>query len=183
MMDCKVMTFDKWEGFSYNNYILTLLEIVMGYSTDFSGEFEITNGPLDTETLTLLKRLAETRRMKRKGLGPEFGVDGEFYCGAGDYGQDHEANIVDYNSPPSTQPGLWCQWEPDEAGTSISWNGAEKFYAYVEWIEYLIDKILAPAGYKLKGEVLWIGEDPDDRGKIIIKNNVVKTKTAHIVYK
>ncbi len=39
------------------------------------------------------------------------------------------------------------------------WNGAEKFYNYVEWLQYLIDKILAPRGYTLNGECQWFGEN------------------------
>lgn len=154
----------------------------MGYSTDFNGSFKISK-PLDAETLKLMKGLAETRRMARKGLGKEFGVEGEFYIGKGHAGQDHEDNIINYNAPPKTQPGLWCQWVPNDEGTELAWDGNEKFYAYVEWLQYLIDKVLEPKGYKLTGEVTWEGEDSSDRGKIICKNNKVNVKTGHIVYK
>ena len=153
----------------------------MGYSTDFGGSFEI-DKPLDKNTLKLLKGLNTTRRMKRN-VGPEFGVEGEFFVnGKGDFGQDEDGTVVNHNQPPSTQPGLWCQWTPNEDGTEIEWDGGEKFYAYVEWIEYLIEKIFEPRGYKLNGEVVWVGEDPDDRGKIVIENNVVDIKIAKITY-
>ena len=52
----------------------------MGYSTDFEGSFKL-NKKLDKATLDLLKGLAATRRVKRKGLAPAYGVDGEFFIG------------------------------------------------------------------------------------------------------
>jgi hypothetical protein len=157
----------------------------MGYTTDFHGSFKF-DKPLDADTLKLMTGLAGTRRMGRKGLGKEFGVEGEFYIdGKGHCGQDHEDNIINFNSPPKTQPGLWCQWVPNEAGTELAWDGNEKFYAYVEWLNYLINSILAPRGYKLNGEVSWMGEDYEDQGKIIVKNNKVKVMRGHVkvVYK
>lgn len=151
----------------------------MGYTTDFQGSFKF-DKPLDAETLKLMNGLASTRRMGRKGLGKEFGIEGEFYI---DGKEDHEENIISFNSPPRTQPGLWCQWVPNDEGTVLTWDGNEKFYAYVEWLEYLISKILEPRGYKLNGEVTWEGQDSADQGKIICKNNKVTTKIGHIVYK
>lgn len=154
----------------------------MGYSTDFWGQFNL-NKQLDPATHELLKKLAETRRMARKGLDPAvYGVEGEFYCGSGMSGQDHENNIIDYNRPPSTQPGLWLQWKPTPDGLHIEWDGGEKFYNYEEWIEYLIDKILAPRGYVLNGNVSWQGEDSEDRGILVIKNNVLTTKVGRTTY-
>lgn len=144
----------------------------MGYTTDFRGQFDISTR-LDTDTQTLLTKLNETRRMARK-LGPEYGIEGEFYVdGKGSFGQDREDSVIEYNRPPSTQPSLWCQWRPTKDGLHIEWDGGEKFYSYVEWIEYIINKILAPRGYFLTGIVEWRGEDWDDVGAIHIKNNVV----------
>jgi len=155
----------------------------MGYTTDFGGSFKI-NKPLDPETKNLLEGINRTRRMARKGLDKKYGVEGEFYCeDRTDCGQGEHPSIVDYNRPPKTQPGLWCHWTPNADGTEIEWDGGEKFYAYVEWIEYLIEKILAPRGYKLTGQVEWKGEDSDDLGLIVIKNNVVKIKQGKVVYK
>lgn len=111
--------------------------------------------------------------------------------GWGGFGQTEDSSVLDYNRPPSTQPGLWCQWvarwdhEPGgehPTGTVIEHDGGEKFYNYVEWVEYLILKILDPWGVKLNGEVYWYGEDPDDRGLIVVENNVVSTKLGRIVY-
>ncbi|MEW6732812.1 MAG: hypothetical protein AB1489_15910 [Acidobacteriota bacterium] len=38
----------------------------------------------------------------------------------------------------------------------LHWSGVEKFYAYKEWLQYIIDKILIPHGVnrKFAGKVL-----------------------------
>lgn len=154
----------------------------MGYTTDFWGGFQVTP-KLSNEDRIFLEKFNETRRMKRN-LGPAYGVEGEFYVeGNGYRGQEDDLNIIDYNSPPRTQPGLWCQWRPDDDGSAIVWDGGEKFYNYIEWIQYLIQSILSPRGYTLTGEVEWRGEDAGDFGCIIIKNNVVSIKETQITYK
>ncbi len=146
----------------------------MGYTTEFKGKFDL-DKPLDEDTYKLLKGLSETRRMKRD-VEDKFGVEGEFYINLdGDFGQTHENNIVDYNEPPKTQPSLWLQWIPTEDKLHIEWNGAEKFYEYIKWIKYIIDKILIPRGYVLNGEVRWRGEEFDDMGTIVVEDNVLIT--------
>jgi len=153
----------------------------MGYTTDFEGSFNITPvlSQKDNEFLT---KFSETRRMARR-VGPEYGIEGEFYVdGTGWAGQDSDKNVINYNRPPSTQPGLWCQWVPTDDGSELVWNGGEKFYNYVEWLQYLIDKILAPRGYTLNGECQWFGEERDDVGVIIVKNNIVTTKVGKLTY-
>lgn len=148
----------------------------MGYTTDFEGEFTF-NKPLDDKTFGMLHGLANTRRMKRQGLDPKYGVDGEFYFdlseNAGYAGQDDKLGVVDYNKPPSTQPGLWLQWEVTKNRKHLKWNGAEKFYNYVEWLVYLIEKVIDPNGFTLEGMVTWQGEDEADTGTILVRENVV----------
>lgn len=148
----------------------------MGYSTDFAGEFKL-NKKLDDKLYAFLIKFNQTRRMKRK-INDIYGKEGEFFVDSkAECGQDWDnPNVVDSSEPPSTQPGLWCQWVPTEDRQYIEWDGGEKFYNFVEWIMYIIEKILKPNGYILNGEVKWQGEEFDDRGKIIIKNNKVKTK-------
>ena len=62
------------------------------------------------------------------------------------------------------------------------WDEGEKFYDYVEWMEYLIEKILKPRGYVVNGQVTWQGEDSDDKGMIDIRANVVHRREAIITY-
>jgi len=153
----------------------------MGYTTEFSGEFKI-NKPLDDDTYKLLDGLSKTRRMARN-VGPEYGVEGEFYIeGSGFMGQDDEDNVINSNQPPKTQPGLWCQWRPTDDKEYIEWDGGEKFYNYVEWIEYIIEKILRPRGYSLTGQVAWYGEESEDTGFINIEDNEVRTEVGETFY-
>ena len=167
----------------------------MGYNTDFSGEFNL-NKPLTKAHKTYLEKFAETRRMKRleeraldlydpvrDAAELPVGFDGAYFVnGRGHCGQDNDESVTNENIPPTGQPGLWCHWIPNHNGTAIVWDGGEKFYDYVEWIEYLVEHFLKPWGYKVNGEVEWIGEDPNDRGLIVIKNNLVKVKVAKVVY-
>lgn len=158
----------------------------MGYTTDFEGGFKI-NKPVDEETYKLLIGLANTRRMKRSDLDKKYGVEGEFYCedteNMGQTDKPSQGKIVDYNKPPKTQPGLWCQWLIQDDKQIIRWDGVEKFYDYIEWIKYLIKTILEPRGYEVNGEVAWYGEDRSDIGIIVIKDNNVSTKEGKIAYR
>lgn len=71
-------------------------------------------------------------------------------------------------------PGIWCDWVPNEDGSLIEWNSAEKFYNYTEWLKWLIENKLKPWGYVLNGTVHWSGEDTDDQGVIEVSNNEVE---------
>jgi hypothetical protein len=153
----------------------------MGYTTEFEGSFTVTP-PLDPAQVTYLKAFAETRRMKRSvsivttpdprrcAVGLGIGDDaGYFVGGKSPYGQDRDASVLDYNAPPADQPGLWCRWIPSDDGSKIEWNGAEKFYDYTEWLNYIISHFLTPWGRALSGEVSYQGEERDDRGVIVSK--------------
>ena len=168
----------------------------MGYTTDFEGDFEVTP-PLNTEHAAYLTQFSGTRRMKREesrakalpdphreAVGLPVGAEGEFFVGgAGFAGQGNDLSVINHNRPPSSQPGLWCQWVPiEESGvySRFGWNGGEKFYNYIEWLEYLIKNLLEPWGYALNGEVTWQGEERDDIGKLIVTNNKVSVKNGTI---
>lgn len=141
----------------------------MGYITEFYGGFQVTP-PLDEDTVYILNMLNKTRRMKRDEslLDGDYGVDGEFY-----FDDDNDESIVDYNTPPSTQPGVRCNWMYDRPSNQIIWDGDYKFYNYIRWIRYIIKKILAPRGYHLTGIVDWVGGEDKDKGTIDIYENDV----------
>lgn len=153
----------------------------MGYTTDFEGSVQI-EPPLNQEEIDFLVKFNETRRMSRE-KGPYF-VDGD-----GAFGQDHEGDIIDYNSPPAGQPGLWCQWRPTDDGTALKWDRGEKFYHATDWMEYLIWHFLKPgafaasalpflqANHTLNGVILAQGEDINDRWKLIVGDNNVSIQT------
>jgi hypothetical protein len=148
----------------------------LGYTTTFEGKFQF-NRPLDDQAYTFLLKLSQTRRMKRK-MDEQYGVDGEFFVDGERFHGDTEppnitATITDRNVPPSTQHGLWCDWIPTEDHLYLQWNGSDKFYNYVPWLEYIIAKILEPRSYILNGEVKWQGENEEDTGIIKVVNNAV----------
>jgi hypothetical protein len=156
----------------------------MGYNTDFSGRVEI-NPPLDEAERNFLEKFAGTRRMFR-GKGPYY-VDN-----TGMAGQDEEADSIDYNRPPAGQPGLWCQWVPTPDGKYIKWDGGEKFYNASEWMTYIIDHFLKAnpiaklphlKPHTCNGEIKAAGEDPDDRWKLVVKDNKVSVKRGVVSYR
>jgi len=136
-----------------------------------------------------------------------YGIEGAYFArDDGQSGQDHDKSIIDYNMPPGQisygdkdfpeyykenqrrtklglcQPGLWCQWKLNEDGTELEWDGSEKFYSYVEWLQYLITHFLEPWGIKLNGEVEWQGEESGDFGKIIATDNIITVKIGRKEY-
>lgn len=161
----------------------------MGYTTDFKGSFNITPA-LKPEHKAYINKFSETRRYKRDAgitemmadpiriaAGLPIGVDGGFYVNHNrcdwPYTRDTRNSVVDYNEPPAGQPGLRCQWVANDEGVELSWDGSEKFYNYIEWLEYLINTFLEPWGYALNGEIKWYGEERADIGKIFVVANTV----------
>lgn len=159
----------------------------MGYTTNFEGEFTV-SPPLSPEHNAYLHAFFTSRRMKRKAeltekmtdgrrraVGLPIGGEGCYFVGSSDdfFGQEHTPDIIDYNRPPEGQPSLWCKWTPNESGTAIFAKG-EKFYDYVEWLRYIVDHFLTPWGYKMNGTVYWQGEDPSDRGEIVVTDNAIR---------
>lgn len=154
----------------------------MGYSTEFDGFIEI-HPPLNKQEVEYLKNFANTRRMERE-KGPYY-VDGTGYSGQG-----HDNDIKNYNQPPEGQPGLWCKWEPTQDGTKIEWNGIEKFYDSVEWMQYLINHFIGenPIAKKelpflnkhvLHGEIDAQGDERNDHWYLVVENNKVKQVAAN----
>lgn len=161
----------------------------MGYTTEFEGKFKI-DPPLNQKLAEYMNRFANVRHMRRdvektKEIYPNWrdlcfrcrlGCEGEYLAiRSEDCGQEHTSDITDYNRPPKTQPGLWCEWVVDETDPSIlEWDGGEKFYHYKEWLEYLIKNFLEPNGHIVNGKVRFEGEDEDDKGFICVNNNKVE---------
>lgn len=84
----------------------------------------------------------------------------------------------------SGMPGIWCDWVPSRDGKSIKWNQREgSFYDAGEWMTYLIEHFLKPWGYVVNGKVLWQGHDIEDRGVLLVENNVVSSVEQMDAYK
>jgi hypothetical protein len=79
------------------------------------------------------------------------------------------------------QPGLWLQWNISDDCEHLQWNGGEKFSwlppwrtnEYEAWLQYLINHFFDKWGINLNGRMRFEGEDPDDRGVIQVRNNVI----------
>jgi hypothetical protein len=158
-------------------------ETDMGYTTEFEGEVKF-NKPLTVAQFKYLEAFAEVRHVKRDtkiteqledkrrhAVGLQLGIEGAYFVG----GEDDEG-VIDGNKPPVGQPDLYCQWVPTDDGQGLQWDGNEKFYGYVEWMQYLIKHFLAPWGIVANGEIKWHGEERKDFGVLEVKDNVV---TAH----
>lgn len=169
----------------------------MGYNTQFRGRFDLDKKLTQTHA-AYLQQFAYVRHIVRdaeiagkmpdpirEAVGLPIGFEGMYFTGSsGHCGPDKDPykdpSIIDYNSPPNRIPSLWCHWIPTEDLRGIAFDEETgKFYNYVEWIEFIIEHFLKPWGYVLNGEVQWVGEDVfDDRGTIIVENNVIQVKTS-----
>ncbi len=161
----------------------------MGYTTDFKGRFDVTP-VMKQEHIAYINQFAGTRRMRRdakvvaglpdpvrNSAGLPIGVEGEFFVGAGGLaGQAEDESVRDYNRPPARAPGLWCQWVATEDGSHLEWDGGEKFYCYVEWLEYVCENFLKRWGYKLNGNVQWQGEEVGDCGVLEAEDNRITAR-------
>lgn len=78
-------------------------------------------------------------------------------------------------------PEGYCQWQPTRRLDGIEWDGNEKFYDYVQWLQFIIDKRLKPWGYTLSGSVHYAGEGRGDTGMIaIIDGRAIKQKAINL---
>ena len=106
--------------------------------------------------------------------------------------KEHKASLEEFaeivhtpgeDGKPRYPECQYCQWVPTMDATGIGWDGGEKFYCWLEWLAYLIERYLKPWGYRLNGEVRWVGEGEThsvdrrkrDQGLIIVRDNVVET--------
>lgn len=80
-----------------------------------------------------------------------------------------ELEYADEN--PEGAPKAYSQWVPNKDLTGIVWNGQEKFYFYVEWLQWIIDTILKPEKVMITGRVEFSGEDAEDIGVIIVEED------------
>jgi hypothetical protein len=124
--------------------------------------------------------------------GPYF-VDGSGYAGQG-----HDADVIDHNRPSPGQPGLWCQWLPNDDGSALVWDEGEKAYDMAEWLEWVIDHLLKPGAvastvgdpqfveftfdHVCNGRVNADGEDSNDFWAIKVTDNAVTVHKGTVSY-
>jgi hypothetical protein len=82
---------------------------------------------------------------------------------------------------PNGKPSIWLQWEITEENGKyfLIWDEGEKFYNYVEWLEYVIKYVFKGWGLKLNGSFEWRGDEWEDTGQIIVKDNVVVVESSY----
>lgn len=154
------------------------------YTTSFKGRFDL-GVVLRPNHREYLKQFSRTLRLKRDAAEcaklPDWprcfvnlppGIDGEFYVSG------QSLSVIDFNTPPSTQPSLRCHWAPTVDGTGLIWDGEDQFKGYIQWLEYLIENFFDPWGYALQGQVAWAGKSLDDMGTLIAKGNKVTVTTC-----
>ena len=177
----------------------------MGYTTEFIGKFTFNREP-SQELKDYINCFAKTRHVKRdveaiQKIFPDWekrawkgklGREAEFFLqpyNEVNYQSDDRLDmtgfyqrngIVDDNYPPESQPSLWCHWIINKHGELV-WSGAEKFYEYVEWLEYLIRYFFEPEGIVLSGKCFYSGERMSDWGYICVENNRVEKIPSDIV--
>lgn len=168
----------------------------MGYNTYFSGSLQF-NKKVTPQLREYINRFSYTRRMPRdnnkiKEIYPnwrelcffgELGRKGEYFAPISTmYGQESDETILDHNGyKEAVHPGLWCQWIIDD-NDELVWDENEKFYNYVEWLNYLIYHFFAPLGYVLNGDITFEGEDSEDLGTIHVVDNVVDVEYGEKVF-
>lgn len=74
------------------------------------------------------------------------------------------------NSGSPNAPDSYCDWQLTKDCMGLEWSGAEKFYHYVEWLQWLYDNILKKDGIQITGALKYEGESSDDMGSIIFEN-------------
>jgi len=79
---------------------------------------------------------------------------------------------------PNGKPSIWLQWEivKEDNKFYLQWDESEKFYNYVEWLEYIIKYVFKVWNAEITGKVEWRGESWDDMGTITVQDNVVLTE-------
>jgi len=84
---------------------------------------------------------------------------------------------------PNGKPSIWLGWEitknDRQANYYLEWDGGEKFYNYTEWLEYIIKYVFKVWGVKLNGQIDWRGDEWEDNGTIIVKDNTVVAVPRH----
>lgn len=76
-------------------------------------------------------------------------------------------------SQESTGIDAYFQWVPAATLEHIVWDGNEKFYSYVEQLQWLCSDWLDQRGITANGILHWQGEETGDTGTISIVGNVV----------
>jgi hypothetical protein len=75
---------------------------------------------------------------------------------------------------PDGAPDTSCVWTVTEDGDELDTYPEEKMYDWDDWLRYILDEVLEPAGVKANGRTTWQGEDIGDSGVIFVKDNEMR---------
>lgn len=174
----------------------------MGYDTRFEGHFLLSK-KVGKEFYSYINAFNRTRHMYRdvsliienfpdwmeRSYKGDLGLDGAYFiCEDGKRTPD----VIDYNKSTYGVPNLWCQWrlfsdkekellsgDVEEAEAYLAWDGGEKFYDSLEWLEYLIKHFFSKEGITLTGAALSVGEEFGDSTYICAVDNHTTTEYAY----
>ena len=155
----------------------------MGYTTEFDGAFWF-NKKVTDDFKEYINNFCCTRHMKMDvekikqdlpfwrmlGFDGKLGPDGAFILDFDNIWEGRRKYVLDFNNNEYC-PGIWCQWEITKDNEHLQWDGAEKFYNYKEWLEFLAENFFEPKGYKLSGVLYYWGEEEGDVGYLIANDN------------
>lgn len=156
------------------------------YNTEFNGSFKFSE-KVSLDIKELVNGISRTRRVTRdvEKLEEYYGDDfygGQFFVPGEDSDPEEDNDedfIIDGNTPPGDQPGLWMDWEITDDGRFLQWSGGEGFRFYLEWLEWLNDNIFIPEGLGLDGAIHYQGWDDRDNGTIFMVKNEILLSTDY----
>lgn len=153
----------------------------MGYSTEFRGAIKV-SPPLTEQERQYLLDFSKTCHKERKGGPYALAAKATGFFAYSPAEEEKHKQLTG-------QPGQWCNWIPNEDGTAIVWNGAEKFYDSVAWMIYLIEHFIGPhpkakrelkflRGHRLDGVILAQGDDMMDRWELVVEDSNARRRRA-----
>lgn len=122
--------------------------------------------PLTNILYKFLQDFLRCQHIAKRVDNNKFGFQGEFSTNP-----EHE-NLYEPIKQASTQPSIYCQWRIHEDKQSIFCNDVLD-ESYVDWLVYILNKVLRPNGYNLIGTVVLKSSETDKIKTLEIKNNDV----------
>lgn len=171
----------------------------MGYATWFTGNLKL-DKQLAPHHLAYLQAFNtaqhvcwDVERLKnepdpvREAVGLPLGEYGCYFTGRG-FKDEYSYPPWRYMGRAETDPAYLggvcpgtpdhcCDWRPNDKGTELI-ASADKFYGYIQWLQYLLDHFLIPWGYVLSGKMTWQGEENDDTGFFVVEKNRITVHQA-----
>jgi hypothetical protein len=155
--------------------------MIMGYSTTFTGHLDLST-PLNDHQQKFLDYFVNCRQCIYKQLHDNHPIfemikncnlpmKKEYLVSD----NDHDVKLFNDHTG---KPSLNCDWIVED--NQLKWNENEKFYNYLEWLQYLIDNFFNVWNIKLNGIMDYKGEDLGDCGTIVVNDSIITITTQNI---